>query len=312
VLSGGDSSSCLNGQGESAPVDNWKCKANTLAGTLLHEVGHALGLNHPCQGWEADNWKFTASQCAALVMQTHWSYPNVGFDSREVGILSVSPFLSLTTATTTLTPTATSTPSPTATRTATPTQTPSPTLGDDFSSTSLGSSWTWIDPNADSTYLLSARPGSLRVSTPIGGNDLYPGSNFDAPRLLQTITGDFSVTTLVSTNPTSVYQAAGLLAWGDGNNFVRLERESAGVSMHFRNQGSHDGIPAVQTSAILVYLRLARSGSSLVGSFSTNGSTWTQVGSIQSQVGLSPGVGLTVLNQWQDNSYYADFDFFYR
>src|SRR5829696_5893557 len=68
-------------------------------------------------------------------------------------------------------------------------------FSDQFNSPSLTSGWNWVDPLGDSSYSLTANPGHLRLFTPDSGHDLY--LNFDAPRMVQTVTGDFTITTKV-------------------------------------------------------------------------------------------------------------------
>jgi len=280
VISDGESASCL----EESEFGPGICSRNHQMGTLVHELGHALGLNHPCEGWEADHWDLSLEECNAAIMQNPGAYSFGGFVPQEVDILSVtSAHFRL--------------------------EGSIYGFDDEFSSPSLDWRWSWVDPNGDSSFEYSY--GRLRISLTNGGHDLYPGSNLAAPRMVQSIYGNFTVITQVSTDPTHVYQGAGLLAWWDSSNFVRLEREVLGVSMHWNNSGVYDGIPAIATSDTTLYLRLVRSGNTFTGSFSTDGESWTDVGAVESEFWSVPLVGLTAINQWQDNPYHADFQAFY-
>ncbi len=83
---------------------------------------------------------------------------------------------------------------------------------DKFTNSNLAQAWKWIDPGNDSTYSLTSRLGFIRISTP-NGNDLAPFTNMTAPRLLQPISGNFDIRTLVEFYPQVNYQGAGLLVW---------------------------------------------------------------------------------------------------
>jgi hypothetical protein len=89
ILTGEDSTSCQRdlGAGHSA------CRATTQWGSMVHEIGHGLGLQHPCEGWEGDNWSLTLDQCLGLIMQNHANYPAATFDPREIEILRINPAL---------------------------------------------------------------------------------------------------------------------------------------------------------------------------------------------------------------------------
>lgn len=181
---------------------------------------------------------------------------------------------------------------------------------DNFNNSSLDPIWTWIDPLGDSSYSLTISPGFLRLYTPDGGHDLYPIANFNAPRLIQSIGGDFVVTTKVTINPAFNYQGTGLLIWQDVNNYIRLERTLVdGIDMWSRIGGVYSGIQILFSNPT-VYLRLQRSGNTITGSYSENGLTWTTVTTSDLPAASTLQVGLVLINQWQDHPISSTFDFF--
>jgi hypothetical protein len=89
ILTGGDSATCQTELGAGHP----KCRAATLWGAMMHEIGHGFGLQHPCEGWESSHWGLSSQQCSGLVMQNFFAYPSGGFDPREIEILALNPAL---------------------------------------------------------------------------------------------------------------------------------------------------------------------------------------------------------------------------
>jgi regulation of enolase protein 1 (concanavalin A-like superfamily) len=181
---------------------------------------------------------------------------------------------------------------------------------DYFNSSSLNPGWTWVDPLGDSSFSLTANPGHLRLYTPDGGHDLYPYANLDAPRMLQSISGDFVATTKVTMYPSYNYQGAGLLIWQDQDNYIRLERTLVdGVDMWYRIEGVYNGIQIPYTNPT-VYLRVQRFGNNFTVWYSANDSDWIQVTTTNYSAMNTLQVGLDLINQWQDNPIWADFDYF--
>jgi len=185
---------------------------------------------------------------------------------------------------------------------------PTPSFTDQFDNPPLNAGWTWVDPLGDSSYSLTANPGSLRLSTPDHGHDLY--MNFDAPRLVRTASGNFDIKTKVTINPQYNYQGAGLLIWQDVDNYIRLERTLvSGVDLWYRVNGNYQG-KEIPFSTSPVYLKISRAGNDFTASYSTNNSSWTNVLTVNFPANSSLQVGLVLLNEWQDHPISADFDFF--
>ena len=104
-------------------------------------------------------------------------------------------------------------------------------FSDEFADSSLAPRWDWVDLLGDGSHDLTEEPGYLSTGVPTSttwheGHDLFWLANFNAPRLLQPVRGDFQIETKVRVDPQDDYQAAGLLVWQDTWHYVRLERNA--------------------------------------------------------------------------------------
>ena len=69
-------------------------------------------------------------------------------------------------------------------------------FSDDFAASSLNSGWTSVDPHGGSTFDLTTQPGWLIITSP-ADYDLGGANNY-APRIIQPVSGDFTIETKVS------------------------------------------------------------------------------------------------------------------
>ena len=171
-----------------------------------------------------------------------------------------------------------------------------------------------IDPDNDCKFVPDGKK-ALSIEVPGTWHDLNPHVNkLNAPRVLQTVEGDFSITVKVGgdfkpggkpQNPKSVpSNGGGIVVWNNSENFIRLERfaivrnkkvgafilfleREAGYQGAEHNQGYPGGD---------CYLRMERKGSRITGSISTNGTTWKQLKPIDTLWPAQLKVGLTVAN----------------
>ncbi len=144
---------------------------------------------------------------------------------------------------------------------------------DEFSG-KLKPGWQWIDPRGDSSMSLDARDGFLRI-TVTGYHDLWPANrNFNAPRLMRKVEGDFIIETKIA-GPSR--WCGGLLVWKDENNYVRFDR-----GIHFRNElslesainGKFKSLARDYAAGDPTWLRVARKGSTFTAAYSFNGVEW--------------------------------------
>jgi regulation of enolase protein 1 (concanavalin A-like superfamily) len=190
------------------------------------------------------------------------------------------------------------------------------TFADEFDKPTLGPNWTWTDPLGDCWYSLTDTPGYLVITVPSGNHDLYPGSNYNAPRLLREASGDFTIETKVVLTPDTNAQAAGLLVWQDSDNFIRLERlfvywdpqqvvalsaELGGVWGYYTEHSYQSGV---------TYLKLVRTGNEFRASYSEDGSTWTLLTTITFPVADPLQVGIFGLVQYTNAGITPAFDYF--
>ncbi|GCE31356.1 hypothetical protein KDA_68400 [Dictyobacter alpinus] len=94
-------------------------------------------------------------------------------------------------------------------------------FSDDFQG-NIHPGWTWVDPTNRSIYRITA-PGTLSITAPTNA-DLNAQTNFQAPRLLQPIRGNFTLETLVevAASPPLSFWEVGLVIWQDQDNFLRV------------------------------------------------------------------------------------------
>ncbi|MCW4017591.1 MAG: DUF1349 domain-containing protein [Candidatus Bathyarchaeota archaeon] len=181
---------------------------------------------------------------------------------------------------------------------------------DDFISPPLSDVWT-TSGNSGATYDLSTNPGWLTITSP-ADCDLGAGSD-DAPRILQSISGDFIAYTKVSGTFTASGTHAGLLVYSDDDHFMRVEiRDVNKVQIGGKNGGSFVYTQDSLGSAIdPIYLKLEKTSTTVKGYWSSDGSTWDEFGSYTLTVSDPTQIGLFVINQ--DKSvppFSAEFDYF--
>jgi regulation of enolase protein 1 (concanavalin A-like superfamily) len=174
--------------------------------------------------------------------------------------------------------------------------------------------WNFIDPKLDCS-LQPLEPAGLRVLVPNPEHDLWPGSNFNAPRLLMPTEGNFVVTGRVRCTPNAHVQGVGLLLWESDENFCRLGRVlhhpgnvelSQFVQLEGCLNGTYSVVATVPCKLTDVYLRLRYSDNFLTAAFSTDGRRWRNVGTTMFFPKDDLWTGFVVQNQWNSNPFFAD------
>jgi hypothetical protein len=84
--------------------------------------------------------------------------------------------------------------------------------------------WRWEPQNLPQDCTKEVDGDALRISVKKAGYDLWPATNFKAPRLLTLISSDFFCSAHVSCKFGAPVQGAGLLVWRNEQNFWRLNR----------------------------------------------------------------------------------------
>lgn len=168
--------------------------------------------------------------------------------------------------------------------------------------TSVIEGWgTFVDPAGDCKVV--KRNGRVTITIPETHHNLNPtvkfGKNTDAPRILQTVEGDFDIQVKVGPFPIPEkgmsnnggghsYCAAGLLVWQDNRNFVRWFRAANGdrgdVFVHGEcwsdaNPGPIYYAPELSNrdrtmQNVTAHLRLTRRGDRMTFYRSQNGKSW--------------------------------------
>jgi regulation of enolase protein 1 (concanavalin A-like superfamily) len=186
-------------------------------------------------------------------------------------------------------------------------------FSDEFNS-SLHSRWSWINPSGNATYSVTAQV-LLSISAP-PNSDLYPTDNLNAPRLLQPISGNFTVETLVDFNPIYSYQGAGILIWQDDAKFLRFERGynngQNGIVFQKDDNGLFSNVSSLEqhpTQATRIELRVQRNGDHVTASWRVPGQDWQIDGETDIHFD-SPMVGLDLIAALSAPQTTANYDYF--
>ncbi|MDG4773054.1 ThuA domain-containing protein [Solwaraspora sp. WMMD792] len=152
------------------------------------------------------------------------------------------------------------------------------------------------------SQVYSVADGTLLLPTGVG--DLYGDRNDATNLVLQPAPdGAWQATTKVTLPVTANYQQAGLLVYGDDDNYAKVDllyngsrrvefiRETAGTP---RNEGA-DATDAPTGDTI--YLRVTSDGTNLTAAMSADGQTFTPVGREAALAGIeNPQIGVFALN----------------
>src|SRR6185503_9025432 len=132
------------------------------------------------------------------------------------------------------------------------------------------------------------------VTIPAQAGDVYQTSNNAKNLVLRTApTGPFTITTKLNFKGAVQYQQAGLLIYGDDDNYTKFDRvatNAAGATtpvekFEFINEvaGTPRNAGADATANLAAgfpddyYLRVKSDGTNITGEYSTDGNTWTAV-----------------------------------
>jgi len=159
---------------------------------------------------------------------------------------------------------------------------------------SLYPEWQWINPRGDCGYELNMNSSWLMIQAN-SGYDLWPGANFDAPRLLQGISGDFAIETKMASAEKDIPTVGGLLVWKDDNNYIRFEKgmhgtNEIGLSGNIKGEWGHFGRGMLISDT--TYMRIERIGDTLSAYCSRDGENWLTCGEVNFPVDDPIQVGI--------------------
>ncbi len=185
---------------------------------------------------------------------------------------------------------------------------------DEFSSTTLQSFWSFTgtgsyDLTANSDYLRLTAPNGAKLST-------ISGSNLNAPRILQSVTGNIvEAITCVNGTFSSANYRGGLVLWANNQNFIRLEKFGSTQALMYPIIGGVESSPVTVStggSSNTLYLKLQKTGSTVTCSYSTTGAAYTTIGTCTFSLSDPLQIGLFAINADSSSSNFsADFNYFY-
>ena len=171
-------------------------------------------------------------------------------------------------------------------------------VSDEFNSSTLGNQWSWIRENS-SNWSLSKKSGSLLITSEKG--DIVSSSNNAKNILLQSANSDWTIESkmVCSRKPSGQTQNAGILAYQDDNNFVKLVYrantrrfmfgsggtgiQAGAVELEMENDGYQKSVAILSLDGIIkdnntLVLKLERKGNLYTASCSSDGKNFKEIG----------------------------------
>jgi PKD repeat protein len=173
---------------------------------------------------------------------------------------------------------------------------------DTFDGNALGNTWEVVRPTGNITV------GGGNLTIPMAGTDLYQTTNTTGDLVLRDLPdGPFQLVTKVTAPIDRQYQQAGLIIYGDDDNYIKLVAQgrssSPAVASNIIQLTKELNATATEanTAALgasfpsTVWLRLnSTDGTAITGEYSTDGETWTAMPRGFDLTGFTnPRVGLT-------------------
>lgn len=187
------------------------------------------------------------------------------------------------------------------------------TRSDEFNSPILKKMWFW--KNEDPTHWnLNTNSGYLSITTQFG--DIYATTNNAQNILLQTAPEEnFIIITKLAISSDTHAQQAGLVVYGDDDNYIRLTRGFMYNGNRVEYIEEQDGLITstnyIDVDAGDIYLAIKKTDGIYVGSYSLNGIEWFEIDQSVNFFDASLKIGLVAFNGLVE---YADipvfFDFF--
>jgi len=199
-------------------------------------------------------------------------------------------------------------------------------LSDEFNGNNPGAQWEWNRENRVN-HSFSANPGSLTITTEKG--DVSEKSNNARNLLLQSANNDWTIETRLSGSRAPAQpENAGIIAWQDDHNFVKLMLRA--VIKTTRQRGPQPGtidllveendiarsvasfdLQETITGDQHLYLRLTKEGARYTAFYSTDGSEYNELGSADAtlrdvRVGLIACDG--IITQSMTSTFWFDSD----
>jgi cytochrome c len=159
-------------------------------------------------------------------------------------------------------------------------------FADEFNGSDVGAGWDVVNRNQS----LTVSGGALRM--PAAAGDLYQGDNSAANLVLRDApaSGSWTATAKLNFEALAQYQQAGIIAYGNADNYVKLDRlvhtAAADEKFEFIHEANAvaDNTGADSTANIAAdfpddfWVQLRYDGTNLTGWYSQDGSNYTQAG----------------------------------